>query len=239
MAKALDLTGQRFGRLTVIERQANDKHGKTRWLCKCDCGNITIVDSHHLQSRNTKSCGCMKQEYLHSHVNAPNLIGQRFGRLTVIERAENNKRGNTMWLCRCDCGNNTIVIGSDLKNHTTQSCGCLHNDLLRKASTKHGQSRSRLHYVWKGMKSRCYNKNHKNYKHYGGRGISIDPRWNDFAIFQEWALKNGYDETAPYGQCTLDRIDVNGNYCPENCRWTDMKTQNNNQRKKKETPPAE
>lgn len=171
---------------------------------------------------------------------ALDLTGQRFGRLTVIERAENNKRGKTMWLCKCDCGNTTIAQGTNLKSNHTQSCGCSHNDVLRKASTTHGQSRSRLHYVWKSMKYRCYNKNHKNYKDYGGRGITVCDEWrNDFSAFYNWAMANGYDENAPYGQCTIDRIDVNGNYRPENCRWVDMKTQNNNQRKKKETPPAE
>ena len=233
MAKALDLTGQRFGRLTVIERAENNKRGCTMWLCKCDCGNTTISRGSDLKIGKTQSCGCTIKEFLHTRVF--NLTGQRFGRLTVIERAENNKCGNTMWLCKCDCGNTTIAQGTHLKSHHTQSCGCFQKDI----STKHHQSHSRLYYVWRSMKYRCYNKNHKNYKDYGGRGISIDPRWKDFAAFRDWAMANGYDETAPYGQCTIDRIDTNGNYCPENCRWTDMKTQRQNQRKKEETPPAE
>lgn len=236
MAKALDLTGQRFGMLTVIERRGSGKRGAL-WLCQCDCGNTAIVCSADLK-KSTVSCGCKRQEFLNSR--AFNLIGQRFGRLTVIERRANNQHDNTMWLCRCDCGNTTIVQGTLLKNQRTSSCGCLSKEMRLQSSTTHGKSKTRLYQVWEGMRSRCYNPHSTSYKHYGGRGIKVCSEWrDDFAIFQEWALKNGYEENAKRGQCTLDRIDVNGNYCPENCRWTDMKTQNNNQRKKKETPPAE
>lgn len=184
---------------------------------------------------------------------ALDLTGQRFGRLTVIERAENNKRGNTMWLCKCDCGNTTIVQGTLLKSHASQSCGCLHQEILRQgressyraeraraSRTTHGKSNFRLYAVWSSMIQRCYNPKSGRYKHYGARGITVCDEWrNDFSAFYNWAMANGYDENAPYGQCTLDRIDVNGNYRPENCRWVDMKTQRQNQRKKEETPPAE
>lgn len=98
--------------------------------------------------------------------------------------------------------------------------------------TRENGKHKRLYKAWRSMKSRCYNQNSKCYKHYGGRGIIVCDEWlNSYKAFQDWAITNGYDKDAPYSKCTLDRIDVNGNYCPENCRWVDMKTQCNNTRR--------
>ena len=159
------------------------------------------------------------------------MTGQRCWRLTVIERAESNKSGRAAWKCRCDCGKETTVDGKSLRNGNTASCGCLGKDHRAQALTKHSGSRERLWWVWYTMRNRCNNPRNNSYKNYGGRGIRVCEEWHDYAAFRAWALANGYDENAAYGKCTIDRIDVNGNYEPSNCRWVSMAEQNRNKRK--------
>lgn len=157
------------------------------------------------------------------------LTGQRFGRLTVLKRAGSSSGGAAKWLCRCDCGNETIVYGYSLRIGNTKSCSCMKDELAKEIHTIHAQSMSRLHKVWAGMKERCHNQKHNRYNRYGGRGITVCDEWKDnFQAFYEWAMANGYDENAPRGQCTIDRIDNDKGYSPDNCRWVDAKTQVNN-----------
>jgi hypothetical protein len=147
------------------------------------------------------------------------IVGQRFGKLTVLERAEqNSKSGNAMWICQCDCSIVVTVIGSHLRSGHTTSCGC-----NRISERSMGHSKDRLYRTWKGMHNRCYDPNHDRYKWYGGKGISICDDWHDFMTFRTWALANGYTD-----DLTIDRIKADGNYCPENCKWVDMKVQANN-----------
>lgn len=154
------------------------------------------------------------------------LAGKKFGRLLVMERSQNDKQGKPMWRCKCDCGSEVVVRGAALARGHTVSCGCY----CREIHTSHGGSETRLYHVWRGMKERCYNKSHKAYLDYGGRGITVCAGWHDFANFQKWAMSFGYDENAPQWACTLARIDVNSDYSPRNCRWVDMTAQSKNKR---------
>ena len=161
------------------------------------------------------------------------LTGQRFTRLTVICKASPQGR-STRWLCRCACGKEVVATSKHLRDGNTKSCGCYIHEFVAKRNTTHGLSKSRLYSIWHSMKDRCLNTNHLHFNDYGGRGITICDEWKDnFQAFYDWAYAHGYNESAPQWQCTLDRIDTNGNYCPDNCRWVDMKTQIHNRRNSK------
>ena len=153
------------------------------------------------------------------------LTGERYGRLTVIKRAPNKGR-TTVWECRCDCGKVKNVRQPDLRAGRTKSCGCMRHDMLMQKNTIHGLSDTRICGIWRSMKDRCSNPNNKAYCNYGGRGIKVCDEWfNSLEKFYQWSMENGYAE-----DLSIDRIDNDGNYEPENCRWVDRKIQNRNKR---------
>ena len=161
------------------------------------------------------------------------LTNQTFGRLTVIKRAKDQispaGKHRVMWTCRCECGRTKDVNADNLKSGKTLSCGCLQKQRAKECIMKHGDTDSRLYAIWCAIKRRCYRDYDPHYARYGGRGIKMCEEWREsYAAFMEWALANGYRYDAKRGECTLDRIDNDGDYTPENCRWVSHKIQSNN-----------
>lgn len=210
MAKPIDISGQRFGKLVVIKK-AFSKQG-VWWECKCDCGTIRSYATSSLRNGSTLSCGCSRLK---------DIVGQKFGLLTVISRAKtSSKNRETKWNCLCECGNTKIIYGNSLKSGRTTSCGCY----VKKINTTHGCSKHPLFQTWQAMVKRCINKNDPAYKNYGGRGISVCNEWiNSPSQFIK-------DMTPKPEGLELDRIDNNGNYSKQNCKWSTRQEQCTNRR---------
>jgi hypothetical protein len=160
------------------------------------------------------------------------LQGKRFGRWSVLSEAGPNKHGKILWECKCDCGTTRDVEGATLRSGRSQSCGCYKLQALLSRKVTHGMTRTRFYTIWQNMVRRCTNPNSTHYAHYGGRGIKVDTRWYDFINFRDDLLDKYEKHVKEFGESktTLDRIEVNGNYEPQNVRFATRAEQAQNRR---------
>ena len=230
------IIGEKFGMLKVLRRADTDfitKSGKPepQYECLCDCGNTCLATRHYLLfNPRTQNCGCINPSKF------KDMTGLKFGKLEVISRAPDRYvcgKQVTMWNCHCECGNDTVVSGHSLRNHHTESCGCG----IREASFKHGDTGTKLYREWCGIKRRCYNQNHHSYKDYGARGITMCDEWkDDYLAFKAWAeTQSNYEEflNSKKSELSIDRMDNDKGYFPDNCRFATAKEQANNRRSNK------
>jgi len=188
---ALNLIGHRFGSLVVSSFYKSD-HGINKWICNCDCGGERISSTKQLRNGSIKSCGCLPHKTRNDKGTIrSNRVGERHGRL-VVKKLFDKKGDEIRWECICDCGKTAIVFSNNLARGHSKSCGCIEKE--HPNATIHGWANHPLFDVWVGIKGRCYNKNTKEYKYYGARGVKMCDEWlNNAPAFIKWALENGWN----------------------------------------------
>ncbi len=217
---AVKMKGRRFGGWKVLSEAGRNDAGNALWLCQCICGAERVFTGIKLRHSPSKSCGCLPRPS-----RLVGMKGLRFGRWKVIESAGSNERGLGMWLCRCDCGTEAAVNGANLRNGSSESCGCSKESHLETVGAKPTTE----YRAWVSMLTRCYNPNTKYWKHYGGRGIAVCERWRN--NYENFLADMGRRPGRGY---SIDRYpDNDGNYEPGNCRWATAKQQAANKRRRK------
>ena len=237
----VDYTGFKTGKVTVLSFDSwhiqPSGQRKSKWLCSCECGNEFVAMGSNLKKEgHTTSCGCEKKQTLAKYREKvasgewvpEKLKGQKFGRLTVVEFTRWNRISDdqqvSMWNCLCDCGNSIEMRRSYLHATEVPSCGCHKSEVLSALQTKHGMNGTPTHRSWSKMKERCYLESYKEKDYYQARGIEVCERWLE-------SFENFFEDMGERPEGTsLDRIDPDKGYDPDNCRWSDLTIQSYNRR---------